>query len=307
MKDRNAEVDFHGRKRSNATHASTTDPDARLFARGEARSQALPHGSRADGESQRGSSSRPKRRSPTATPERRAALAMINRRCPGAKRITLGADKAYDTADFVTDLRAINVTPHIAVKLKGSALDGRTTRHAGYAVSQRISKRIEETFGWDKTVGTAAKTHAARHRPCWLPVHPQHGRLQILPDSQTARRLRREGESATLHKPRPAPHQGIGFTARVRDLAACLRIGASRLSTPDPSSRPQGRGRAAPLLGLGAPRRPSSVPAIFGTVGGVRCHLAAAPRLRRMWRREQRPHRQRLLLEWLGLGRFRLG
>jgi transposase len=90
--------------------------------------------------------------------ERRAALAMINRRCPGEKRITVGADKGYDSADFVADLRAINVTPHVAVKLKGAALDGRTTRHAAYAVSQRIRKRIEEAFGWGKTVGTAAKT-----------------------------------------------------------------------------------------------------------------------------------------------------
>jgi IS5 family transposase len=83
---------------------------------------------------------------------------MINRRCPGTKQITLGADKGYDTADFVADLRAINVTPHVAAKKKGSALDGRTTRHAGYAVSQRIRKRIEEAFGWGKTVGTAART-----------------------------------------------------------------------------------------------------------------------------------------------------
>jgi hypothetical protein len=90
----------------------------------------------------------------------RAALAMINRRCPGERQITLGADKGLRHGRlFVADLRAINVTPHVAAKLKGSAIDGRTTRHAGYAVSQRIRKRIEEAFGWkDKTVGTAAKT-----------------------------------------------------------------------------------------------------------------------------------------------------
>ena len=90
--------------------------------------------------------------------ERRAALAMIHRRCPGEKQITLGADQGYDTADFVGDLRDMNVTPHVASKVKGSAIDGRTTRHAGYAVSQRIRKRIEEAFGWGKTIGTTAKT-----------------------------------------------------------------------------------------------------------------------------------------------------
>ena len=83
---------------------------------------------------------------------------MINRRCPGERQITLGADKGYDTADFVADLRAMNVTPHVAAKVKGSALDGRTTRHAGYLVSQKKRKLIEEAFGWGKTVGTAAKT-----------------------------------------------------------------------------------------------------------------------------------------------------
>ena len=90
--------------------------------------------------------------------ERRAALAMIHRRCPGERQITLGADKGYDMADFVAELRTMCVTSHVAAKVKGSAIDGRTTRHAGYAVCQRIRKRIEEAFGWGKTVGTAAKT-----------------------------------------------------------------------------------------------------------------------------------------------------
>jgi transposase len=158
MKDRNAQVDFHGQKRSNATHASTTDPDARLYRKGQGKEAKLCHMGHALMENRSGLIVETETTLADGHAERRAALAMINRRCPGEKRITLGADKGYDTADFVADLRAINVTPHVAAKLKGSALDGRTTRHAGYALSQRIRKRIEEAFGWGKTVGTAAKT-----------------------------------------------------------------------------------------------------------------------------------------------------
>lgn len=158
VKDRNAEIDFHGQKRSNATHASTTDPDARLYRKGQGKEARLCHMGHALMENRSGLIVETETTLADGHAERRAALAMINRRCSGQKQITLGADKGYDTADFVADLRAINVTPHVAAKLKGSALDGRTTRHAGYAVSQRIRKRIEEAFGWGKTVGTAAKT-----------------------------------------------------------------------------------------------------------------------------------------------------
>src|SRR5262245_43603593 len=91
--------------------------------------------------------------------ERAAAEAMIVRHSPGARRITVGADKGYDAAAFVADLRALNVTPHIAQSLNGrrSAIDGRTTRHAGYAMSQQKRKRIEEPFGWGKTIGGLAR------------------------------------------------------------------------------------------------------------------------------------------------------
>ena len=90
--------------------------------------------------------------------ERHGALAMIEPRADRPQRVTLGADKGYDTEDFVNELRTMNVTPHVAAKAKGSAIDGRTTRHAGYAISQRIRKRIEEAFGWSKTIGPVAKT-----------------------------------------------------------------------------------------------------------------------------------------------------
>jgi transposase len=156
--DRNAEVDFHGQKRSNATHASTTDPDARLYRKGRGKEARLCHMGHAMMENRSGLIVETETTLADGHAERRAALAMIHRRCPGERQTTLGADKGYDSADFVADLRAINVTPHVAAKLKGSAVDGRTTRHVGYAVSQRIRKRIEEAFGWGKTVGTAAKT-----------------------------------------------------------------------------------------------------------------------------------------------------
>ena len=157
---RNAEADFHGEKRSNETHCSTTDPDARLYKKGpgkEAKLCFIGHGlmenragllvdaclTRADGHA-----------------ERVAALHMIephaDRPCP----ITLGGDKGFDSTDFVNELRSMNVTPHVAQNTtnRRSAIDGRTTRHSGYAVSQRIRKRIEEAFGWIKTVAGQEKT-----------------------------------------------------------------------------------------------------------------------------------------------------
>lgn len=158
MKERNAEVDFHGQKRSNATHASTSDPDARLYRKGKGKEAKLCHMGHALMENRSGLIVETETTLADGHAERQAALAMLNRRCPGQKQITLGADKGYDTADFVADLRAMCVTPHVAAKVKGSAIDGRTTRQPGYAVSQRIRKRIEEAFGWGKTVGTAAKT-----------------------------------------------------------------------------------------------------------------------------------------------------
>ncbi|PZP19876.1 MAG: IS5 family transposase [Kocuria rhizophila] len=156
---RNAEVDFRGEKRSNATHVSTTDPEARLYRKSpgtgamlcfighalmENRSGLIVQGdlTRADGRA-----------------ERRAALDMIHRHSPGStRRLTLGADKGYDAAGFVTDLRLACVTPHVARKARHSAIDGRTTRHESHALSQKHRKRIEEAFGWAKTVGGMAQT-----------------------------------------------------------------------------------------------------------------------------------------------------
>jgi transposase len=157
---RNAEADFHGKKRSNETHASTTDPEARLYRKGpgkEAKLCFIGHGlmenrsallvstclTRADGHA-----------------ERVAALHMIEPYAERPRRVTLGGDKNYDVEDFVNELRTLQVTPHVAQNLSGrsSAIDGRTTRHGGYLLSQRIRKRIEEAFGWIKTVAGQEKT-----------------------------------------------------------------------------------------------------------------------------------------------------
>ena len=99
----------------------------------------------------------------TGTAEREAAIKMIVRRSPGARRLTLGADKGYDTKNFVADLRELNIAPHVAQNTsnRASAIDGRTTRHPGYAVSQIIRKRIEESFAWTKTI---AGLHKTKHR-----------------------------------------------------------------------------------------------------------------------------------------------
>ena len=156
--ERNGERDFHGEKRKNDTHASTTDPEAKLYRKGAGKESKLSFMGHALMENRNGLIVETETTQADGYGERRAALAMINRNCPCERQITLGADKGYDTADFVADLRAMNVTPHVAAKVKGSALDGRTTRHAGYLVSQKKRKLIEEAFGWGKTVGTAAKT-----------------------------------------------------------------------------------------------------------------------------------------------------
>jgi len=157
-KGRNAEVNFHGSKRSNETHASVTDPDAQLYRKGEGKEARLCYMGHALMENRNGLVVEACLTHADGHAERNAALAMIEPRADRPVRITLGADKGYDAEDFVNELKSRNVTPHVAAKAKGSAIDRRTTRHAGYAVSQRIRKRIEEPFGWSKTIGLAAKT-----------------------------------------------------------------------------------------------------------------------------------------------------
>jgi len=155
---RNKEVNFHGEKRSNETHASTTDPEARLYRKGPGKEAKLCFMGHALMENRHGLFVDACLTQAGGHAERIAALHMIQPRADRPRAITLGADKAYDVEDFVNELRTMNVTPHVAAKAKGSAIDGRTMRHAAYTTSQRIRKRIEEPFGWSKTVGLAAKT-----------------------------------------------------------------------------------------------------------------------------------------------------
>jgi transposase len=157
-KGRNAEVNFHGQKRSNETHASVTGPDARFYRKGEGKQAKLCYMGHALMENRNGFVVEVCLTHADGRAERNAALVMIEPRADRPVRVTLGAGKGYDAEDFVNELRSMNVTPHVAAKAKGSAIDGRTTRHAGYAISQRIRKRIEEAFGWGKTVGPVAKT-----------------------------------------------------------------------------------------------------------------------------------------------------
>ena len=157
---RNGERDFHGEKRSNETHASVTDPDARLYRKGPGQPAKLAYLGHVLMENRHALVVDTRLTLATGTAEREAALEMVAA-CPGNHRITLGADKAYDVAEFVADLRASNVTPHVAQNTthRRSAIDGRTTRHPGYAVSGRVRKRIEEVFGWTKAAAGFRKTH----------------------------------------------------------------------------------------------------------------------------------------------------
>jgi len=157
-RSRNEEVNFHGQKRCNDTHVSTSDPEARLFRKGPGKEARLSYMGHAMTENRHGLVVKTGFTQATGTAEREEAKAMIGRHSPGStRRLTVGADKAYDTAGFVADLRAMCVTPHVAQKAKGSAIDARTTRHPGYAISIRRRKLVEEPFGWAKTIGGLAR------------------------------------------------------------------------------------------------------------------------------------------------------
>ena len=159
----NPTVDFHGEKRSNETHESTTDPDARLARKGSGKEAKLSYNGNLLTENRNGLIVTTEVFQANGTAERDAALVMLEQ-VPGGQRVTVGGDKGYDTRDFVAECRNMNVTPHVAQNTKrsgGSALDGRTTRHGGYEVSQKKRKRIEECFGWLKTIALMRKV---RHR-----------------------------------------------------------------------------------------------------------------------------------------------
>ena len=168
---RNGERNFRKEKRSNETHASKTDPDARLYRKADGRESKLCFMGHVLMENRNGLAVGATLTQATGTAEREAALAMLKRR-QAKGRITLGADKAYDVTPFIAELRTRKVTPHISVngtvsklgKARKTAMDQRTLRHAGYTISQRCRKRIEEIFGWVKKPGGFAKT-MLRGRP----------------------------------------------------------------------------------------------------------------------------------------------
>src|SRR6266446_1879659 len=156
---RNAEADFRGEKRSNETHASTSDPDAMLYRKGSGMEARLCFIGHALMENRHGIFVDTRLTRVSGHAERLAGLDMIEPRADRPHAITLGGDKNFDTKDFVMELREINVTPHVAQNTsRASAVDGRTTRHPGYAISQCVRKRIEEGFGWMKTIAGLRKT-----------------------------------------------------------------------------------------------------------------------------------------------------
>lgn len=157
----NPTVDFHGERRSNATHESTTDPGAKLARKGNGKEAKLCYSAHALMENRNGLLVDFRVEEANGTAERLVALEMLHDNVLSEGRITVGADKGYDTRDFVDQCRFLGVTPHVAQNAhahRRSAIDERTARHAGYAVSQRIRKRVEEIFGWAKTIGGFRKT-----------------------------------------------------------------------------------------------------------------------------------------------------
>jgi len=156
---RNPDRDFHGERRKNETHASTTDPDAKLFRKGKGKEARMVYMGHVMTENRNGFVVDARLSQATGTAEREVALAMVEA-IPGQHRITIGADKNYDTQEFIADVRALNATPHVAQNdtNRRSAIDARTTRHVGYEISQRVRKRIEEVMGWAKDVGPVRKT-----------------------------------------------------------------------------------------------------------------------------------------------------
>jgi hypothetical protein len=158
---RNAEVQWHGEKRKNDTHASTTDPEARLYRKSNNTAATLCFAGHLLMENRSALIVDAELTIADGYAERATAVEMLSRLPKMARRRTIAADKAYDTKGFVADVRQLGFTPHVAPNTRYSAIDARTTRHAGHQVSQRIRKRVEEPFGWTKTI---AGGHQLRYR-----------------------------------------------------------------------------------------------------------------------------------------------
>ncbi len=167
----NPTVDFHGQKRSNETHESKTDPDAKLARKGPGKEAKLSYSGNLQVENRHGLIVNAELLEANGRAERDAALLMLEQ-VPGEGRITVGGDKGFDTAEFVAECRHMNVTPHVAQNTGrpgGSAVDARTTRRSGYAVSQKRRKRIEECFGWLKDIALLRKLkHRGLFKVAWI-------------------------------------------------------------------------------------------------------------------------------------------
>ena len=195
--EKNPSVDFHGEKRTNDTHQSTTDPEALLAKKGHGKEAKLCFTGHVLMENRNGMVVDVTLTQATGTAERESAMDMI-KGVHGSRRVTLGADKGYDTQDFVTMCRHMNVTPHVA-RRKTSKLDGRTTRHTGYQTSQRIRKRVEEIFGWVKTVGGGRKLRyrgVERNRLWWELTAAAYNLLRM---AKLARRMADKGELCPIN------------------------------------------------------------------------------------------------------------
>ena len=164
-------MDFRGEKRSNQTHESKTDPDALLARKGKGKESKLSYNGSLLVDNREGLIVNAELLQANGRAERDAALVMLEQ-VPGDDRITVGGDKGFDVADFIDECRHMNVTPHVAQNTSrrgGSAIDARTTRHAGYAVSQKKRKRIEECFGWLKDIALLRKLkHRGLFKVAWI-------------------------------------------------------------------------------------------------------------------------------------------
>jgi IS5 family transposase len=162
----NPTVNFHGESRRNDTHQSTTDPDAMLAKKGAGREAKLSYAGHVLLDNRHGLVANVCVTEASGTAERETALVLLG---TAPRAVTVGADKLFDVASFVGGVRALGVTPHVAQKAKGSAIDRRTTRHAGYAISQEKRKLVEQVFGWLKTVGGLRKLrHRGGERVDWV-------------------------------------------------------------------------------------------------------------------------------------------
>src|SRR5436309_2636904 len=232
----NPTVNFHGERRSNATHASTTDPDARLFRKGDAHEAKLYYTGHVLMENRHGLAVDGCVTPASGHAERAAALELVGTQ-DREGGVTLGADKSYDTRDFVQAVRLLGVTPHVAqnTSKRASAIDGRTTRHRGYRVSQRRRKRVEEIFGWLKTVGLMRKTrHRGTRRVDWMLVTNVCGFLSAFTtvadtvgsaESAAMKRSLRKYVARSARSPARRIAVVVGFGTVLSPLANWMMIG----------------------------------------------------------------------------------